>query len=91
MTAKLQALMGIAEDSLNQLNACHETLRQLESLLWTLKTDLGASRTGRLAGIGAYVALDRSDLVEADVRHWREQLEALETEPSSESDVGGVQ
>lgn len=78
MSAKLKTLLEIADDSFNQLDACRETLRQLESLLWTLKTELGESRTGRLAAIGAYVALDRGDLVEADLGHWREQLEALE-------------
>jgi hypothetical protein len=78
MTAKLQAVLGVANDALDQLGACHEALRQLESVLWTLKTTLGESHTGRLAGVGAYLALDRGDAVEADLRQWREQLDVLE-------------
>ncbi len=91
MIAARRTASEIATDALDQLDSCREALRQLESVLWTLKTTLGESHTGRLAGIGAFVALDRGDVVEADVREWREQLEALQVESSSESDVGGVQ
>ncbi|EGH46325.1 MULTISPECIES: hypothetical protein [Pseudomonas syringae group] len=68
----------VASDALDQLDVCRETLRQLESLFWTLKTSLGTTHNGRVAELGAAVALDRADIAEADIRHWREELEALE-------------
>lgn len=68
----------IASDALDQLGVCRETLSHLESLLWILKTTLGPSHSGRLAAMGAAVALDRASIVESEVGDWRKELEALE-------------
>jgi hypothetical protein len=78
MIATARTPSEIASDALDQLDVCREVLRQMESILWTLKTRLGASHDGRVAALGAAVALDRADLVEADMRQLRAELEEME-------------
>jgi hypothetical protein len=78
MIATTRTSSEIASDALDQLDVCREVLRQMESVLWTLKTRLGACHDGRVAELAAAVALDRADIVEEEARIWRRELEDME-------------
>jgi hypothetical protein len=78
MIATTRTSSEIASDALDQLDVCREVLRQMESVLWILKTRLGACHDGRVAALGAAVALDRADIVEEETRIWRRELEDME-------------
>jgi len=68
----------IAHDALNQLAVCKETLRQLETLFWSIKTEPRSSSQSKLAAVGAYLSLDIGDLVDGTALEWSAELDALE-------------
>ena len=75
MTSPARTPTAIAEDALDQLEVCKETLRQLEALLWSIKTSTNDGFKIKLAELGEYVALDIGDLVENTEAEWRAELE----------------
>lgn len=83
MTATARTTTAIARDALDQLAVCEETLRQLEALFWSIKTETRSSSQSKLAAVGAFVSLDIGDLVEGTVSEWSKELDDLE-------DAGGA-
>lgn len=79
MSLQARTATDIAEDALDQLAVCKETLRQLEALLWSIKTATHHKFQVKLAELGAYVALDIGDLVDNTEARWRKELEDSDT------------
>ena len=78
MTTTARTTTAIARDALDQLAVCKETLRQLEALCWSIKTEQRSSSQSKLAAVGAYLSLDIGDLVDRSASEWTAELDALE-------------
>ena len=84
MTTTARTTTAIARDALDQLAVCKETLRQLEALFWSIKTEPRSSSQSKLAAVGAFVSLDIGDLVDGTMSEWSKELDDLE-------DAGGAE